>query len=183
MAVVTKGSPFESLSGTVDGLSFKKYKDKTVVTRKPAKRKKDSPLQKLSINRFAEASRYARTILRDPVKREYYRKLAVKLEKHSAYNVIISEFMLNISIDTKSIKASPAKNQKRIVITATKEKYRVKEVALKVISATGKTIATGKANPINSTDWAYTIPSNEPQTIIVTATDSLNRTTTKQLEC
>jgi hypothetical protein len=185
MAILASNSPLQGLSGSIDGVSFKRYKDKTVVSRKPAKRKKDSPLQKISISKFAEASRYARTVLRDPEKREYYRKLAIKLGKHSAYNLIISEFMLDISIEVKPTKPSAAKNKKRIVLTATKGDFKVKEVAIQVISATGEIISTGKANQINTTDWTYTIPApaNENYTMIVTATDALNRTTAKQLKC
>ncbi len=44
-------------------------------------------------DKFKEASRYAREVLRDPVKRDYYQALARKLRKHSGYNLVISEFM------------------------------------------------------------------------------------------
>lgn len=181
MAVVVGNSPLKDLSGSIDELVFKRYKDKTVVTRKPTrKRKKNSPLQQLRCDKFKDAARYARTVLRDPVKREHYRKLAVKLKKHCAYNVIISEYMLSINLETKGAKPS-GKGKTRIVLTATKKAFKVKQVEMKITSPTGNPLATGAARQINSTDWVYTpdIPLPQTCTLVVTATDALNQTTLK----
>ncbi|MBT1688142.1 hypothetical protein [Dawidia soli] len=181
MAVVVGNSPLKDLSGSIDELVFKKYKDKTVVTRKPTrKRKKNSPLQQLRCDRFKDASRHARTILRDPAKREHYRKLAIKLKKHCAYNVIISEYMLSVDMETKTVKSS-GKGKTRIVLSATKKAFKVKQVEMKITSPAGKPLATGLARQINSTDWVYTpdIPLPQTGTLVVTATDALDQITLK----
>ncbi|MBT1684989.1 hypothetical protein [Dawidia soli] len=183
MAVVVGDSPLKDISGTIDELVFKKYKDKTVVTRRPSRsRKKNSPLQQLSCSRFKEASRYARSILRDPVKREHYRKLAVKLKKHCAYNVIISEYMLRVSIEAKDVKAS-TRGRARIVLTATKKGFKVKQVDVKLTSSTGAVLSSGQARQINSTDWVYTsnMPFSHPCILTVTAIDAFDQASIEKI--
>ncbi len=83
-------------------LVFRKHGDKTVVSKKPYRcRRRTSELQQLYLNKFKEASKYARTLLRDPDKYEYYTKLAKKHKKRCAYNLIISDYMLFIRIEEK----------------------------------------------------------------------------------
>lgn len=185
MAIVTGNPLLNNLRGTIGGdVVFRRNGDKTVVSMKASPRKKNSPLQQLSVDRFKEAARYARAILRDPVKSAQYRKLAIKLKKHSAYNVAISEYMLRISIQPKDADATPvSKDKKRVTVTATKKNFKVKSVTVQIISGSGETVAEGNANPINSTDWAYKLsaPPEPGSMILVTATDMLGLVTTKYL--
>jgi hypothetical protein len=160
MAVLSENSLLTGISGSIDGMSFKKCKKKTVVSRKSAKRKKDSPLQKLFISKFAEASKYARAVLRDPEKREYYRQLAIELEAHSAYNLLISEFMLNNGSEAQSIKASaPGKENK------------AKKVAKKAAPKSATIVPLGtKASQTNPTGWVYA--TTTPYNIVYTVAGS-----------
>ena len=132
MARVATNSILQGLSGMIGGqFVFKQYQDKTVVCVKPRRcRKKTSELQQLYLQRFAEASKYARVLLRDPDKKEYYTKLAKKHRKRCAYNLIISEYMLFISVEKKKqhrrkvIKnASSLGLPKRIITRSTKSMY------------------------------------------------------------
>lgn len=184
MAIVSGNSLVRHLSGTIAGdVVFKRYSNKTVVSMKASPRRKNSELQQLYLNKFKDASRYARTILRDPVKREHYTKLAKKLKKHCAYNVVISEYMLSIRIQAKDTTGPLSKDKKRITLTATKKDFKVKEVSVQVLSRNRETVAAGKANPISATDWVLKLPVMPEKgfALVVTATDALGLSTIKEV--
>jgi hypothetical protein len=137
----------------------------------------------LYLNKFKEASRYARTLLRDPDKYEYYTKLAKKHKKHSAYNLIISDYMLFIRIEEK--KTPKQGDKKRVVLTVTKKNnYKVDNVSVQLLSPSGETIAIGQANRISSSDWVFKLaaPPEKGSSLIVTALDAFGMPTIKQLQ-
>jgi hypothetical protein len=73
-------------------LVFKRYGDKTIVTRYPdMSRVKRSRLQKEGTNQFKEAVAYAQSILYDANKREAFAKTLPPGK--SIYHAAISEFM------------------------------------------------------------------------------------------
>ncbi len=77
---------------------FRVIDGKTVVSayNKPDKRKmkrRETELQRLYRSRFAEASRYAKEVLRDIDTYEYYKRKAKKLGVGSAYTAVITDFM------------------------------------------------------------------------------------------
>jgi len=183
MAILAHESPLQGLRGTLGhDIVFKKYNDKTVVSKKPSGRKRNSGLQEINCNRFREASRHARTILRDPIKREHYRKLAKKQNKHSAYNMIISEYMLSISISRKDTGGN-VPVAKRLTLSVTKKGFRVKEVSVAVKAADDRVVAEGRANPVSTVDWVYKLPDEcrPGSTVIITAVDAFGLITQKQL--
>jgi len=93
MARVDKQSVLSALRGSIGKeLVFKKYGDKTVVSRYPDMRRvKKTPLQKLGQGFFKDAVAYAQSIIRDPKKKAAYQK---KLPKGSSvYHAAIKEFM------------------------------------------------------------------------------------------
>ena len=90
---ILKTSALEALRGQVGKeLVFKKYGDKTVVTRYPRMNGIErSPRQKLGTSKFKEAVAYARSIIKDEKKRKAFAK---KLRRgKSVYHAAISEFM------------------------------------------------------------------------------------------
>ncbi len=152
MALLAANSVLQGLTGMIGNqLVFRKHGDKTVVSKKPYRcRKRTSELQQLYLTKFKEASKYARTLLRDPDKYEHYTKLAKKHKKHSAYNLVISEYMLFIRIEEKE---TPRKqgDKKRVVLTVTKKNnYKVDSVNVQLLSPSGETIAIGQANRISN---------------------------------
>lgn len=184
MAIVAQNTAMQNLSGTLGGdVVFKKYADKTVVCMKASPRRKNSPLQQLYLNKFKDASRYAREVLRDPAKREHYGRLAKKLKKHSAYNVVISEYMLSIRITSEDGGSRVSEDRKRVTIKATKKDFKVKEVAVQVLSADGEVIDEGKANRINATDWVLKLKQAPARgsALVVTAVDALGLATIREL--
>ena len=184
MALLAANSVLQGLTGMIGNqLVFRKHGDKTVVSKKPYRcRRRTSELQQLYLSKFKEASKYARTLLRDPDKYEHYTKLAKKHKKHSAYNLIISEYMLFIRIEEKETPKQGDK--KRVVLTVTKKNnYKVDSVNVQLLSPSGETVAVGEANRISSSDWVFKLaaPPEKGSSIIVTALDAFGMPTIKQL--
>jgi len=185
MALLAANSVLQGLTGMIGNqLVFRKCGDKTVVSKKPYRcRRRTSELQQLYLSKFKEASRYARTLLRDRDKYEYYTKLAKKHKKHSAYNLIISEYMLFIRIEEKE--TPKQSDKKRVVLTVTKKNnYKVDSVNVQLLSPSGETLAVGEANRICSSDWVFKLaaPPEKGSSIIVTALDAFGMPTIKQLQ-
>ena|SRR5689334_8850729 len=185
MALLAANSVLQGLTGMIGNqLVFRKHGDKTVVSKKPYRcRRRTSELQQLYLNKFKEASKYARTLLRDPDKYEYYTKLAKKHKKRCAYNLIISDYMLFIHIEEKE---TPKRgDRKRVVLTVTKKNNcKVNDVNVQLLSPSGETVAIGQANRISSSDWVFKLaaPPEKGSSIIVTALDAFGMPTIKQLQ-
>lgn len=189
MAILTLNSPLQGIRGMIGNqLIFRKNGDKTVVSVKPSPRKKsrngNSALQQLYLDKFKNAAKYARSIMRDPVKYEEYKRLAKKQNKHSAWNVAISEYMLWIRIEAKNADKPVSSGNKRVALTVTKKSFKVKEVAVKLISRTKEVLAEGYANRISATDWVYNLPVLPEQGMYleVTARDTLGLPTIKDID-
>jgi len=185
MALLAANSVLQGLTGMIGNqLVFRKHGDKTVVSKKPYRcRRRTSELQQLYLSKFKEASKYARTLLRDPDKYEHYTKLAKKHKKHSAYNLVISEYMLFIRIEEKEMPKQSDK--KRVVLTVTKKNnYKVDSVNVQLLSPSGETVAIGQANRISGSDWVFKLPAppEKGSSVIVTALDAFGTPTIKQLQ-
>ena len=94
MAKLPRGSFMEHVSGQVGKqLVFKKYKDKTVVTKMPDMSRVQPTLLQLHYKKeFKEAVAYARSINNDPEKRVAYAS-TLKSGK-SVFNACIKEYMM-----------------------------------------------------------------------------------------
>lgn len=162
MAIVTGNPVLQGFSGTLGrDLVFRKCGNKTVVAVKSTRpRQTNSPLQQRNCNRFKEASQYARTVLRDPDKHNHYRHLALKLGKHSAYNLIISEYMREARIVLKDNTSHIRKDSKRAVFSIRQSGIPVKTVTCHVVSKNRERICAGQAMQIRMRDWIYAIPTN-----------------------
>jgi len=186
MAILTGNSPLQGLRGMIgDQLVFRKNGDKTVVSVKPLtrKRKRNSELQQLYLDKFKDAAKYARSIMRDPEKCDEYRKLAKKQNKHSAWNVAISEYMLSIRIEARDAETTAPERRKRVRFTAAKRNFKVKEVEVKLISRSKEVLAEGQADRINTTDWVYHLPvlPEKGMYLEITARDTLGLATIKDI--
>lgn len=180
MAIVSGNPVLSGFRGMLGGdLVFRRCGSKTVVAVKGGVRKKNSALQQRNCDRFKEASRYARTVLRDPDKRDHYGRLARKLGKHSAYNLIISEYMREARVGMKDGTYSVSQDSKRAVFSVRPGGVSVKYVTVKVVSAGGEVVCEGPANQISGQDWVYAIRGklSMGDTIDVCALDSFGRTT------
>ena len=94
MAIIRDNLVTEGMSGMLgDMLVFKNLRGKTIVCKRPSRPRKQSASQKENRNKFREASRWAKTMLLDPNKKEYYQKKALKLKLSNAYTAAIADFM------------------------------------------------------------------------------------------
>ncbi len=158
MALLAANSVLQGLTGMIGNqLVFRKHGDKTVVSRKPYRcRRRTSELQQLYLNKFREASKYARQLLRDPDTHDHYKKLAKKQGRHSAYNLVISEYMRRVKISTEDGPYSVKKSPKRVKLTIDKGGYAVKEVTVS-ITRNGQMVNEGTANRISGNNWIYSL--------------------------
>jgi hypothetical protein len=107
MAILLNEALLGQLSGKLGQLVIKHYKNRTVITVLPEKKKgaqrKPSDLKKLSENNFAAGVKYAQGIIRDPrLKKAYEKKVA---PGQSVYNYAISEYYRTNGSDAKKMKA------------------------------------------------------------------------------
>jgi hypothetical protein len=72
---------------------FRNLRGKTIVAQRPAPAKKQSEQQKANRSKFREATEWARQILTDPRRKEYYQKKAKKLKLPNAYTAAITDYM------------------------------------------------------------------------------------------
>jgi hypothetical protein len=94
MAIVTNEPLLAALSGKLGPFVVKQYKNRIVVCLKPDNQPlHSSPLQDHKRKRFGEAVKYAKGILRDPVKKAAYQE-KVK-EGEQVYHYAVREFLAN----------------------------------------------------------------------------------------
>jgi hypothetical protein len=94
MAILSNNSLLAALSGKLGNVVIKQYKNRTVITVLPSKKKKSkrkpTPLKKLNEDNFGAAVKYAQGIIRDmKLKKAYEKKVA---PGQSVYNYAISEY-------------------------------------------------------------------------------------------
>jgi len=161
MAIVTGNPILQGFSGVLGGnLVFRQYGDKTIVSvKREPRRQKKSALQQLYLDNFKEASRYARQLLRDPNTLDHYRKLAKKQGKHSAYNLVISEYIKRVRISMEGGTGFVKKDAKRVKFCVDKGKYRVNDVSVTVCRQ-GNVIGEGRVNRGSGNIWVYAVGEN-----------------------
>lgn len=95
MAKLSEDSPLNGMGGTIGkDLVFRTVNGETIVSQKPVfNPKKTTRAQKQTRSRFAQASLFAKKVTRDPLKKEYYKKMAMDLKLPNAYTAAIKEYM------------------------------------------------------------------------------------------
>lgn len=180
MAVLASTSPLCGAQGIVGGLLFRTINGKTIVSSYDSpSRKKESALQRRTRSRFAEATDYAKNVLKDPVKREYYKKKAKQLKVSSAYTAAITDFMRQGKVE--QVDTSKFKRKGQIVVKAHKQGLDIAEVTIRVVSKDGKEVARGSAVQRGGNMWAYRYTERQPASsmrIIVEAKDYVGRVIT-----
>lgn len=136
---------------------FRTIGDKTVVSsyEAPSKRKlqRQSELQKLTRNRFAEASRYAKSIMRDEKKYAYYKKRAKKLGVSSAYTAAITDYMRKGRVE--HVDTSKFERKGQLTVMTYKKGLDFKSVRVRVVGAHGEDHGGGEAVKSGAGLWQY----------------------------
>jgi hypothetical protein len=94
MAIVSNATLLAAVSGKLGPFVVKRYKNKIVVCLKPENLTAvPSALQDHKRKRFAEAVKYAKAILRDPIKKTIYQEKV--REGQQVFHYAIREYMNN----------------------------------------------------------------------------------------
>ena len=128
MAKLSKNSPLNGISGTLGGdLLFSQMGGKTIVSMKPQTCKKSSSAQKKTRGKFKEATEFSKAQMKDPARKEYYRKIAKRLKLPNAYTAAITEYMRGPVVD--HVRLEQGKGGKlKLNVRADKKGFKIKEV-------------------------------------------------------
>jgi hypothetical protein len=99
MAIIRDNIVTEGMSGMFgDMLVFKHLRGKTIVCKRPSRPRRQSVRQQENRNKFREASSWAKAVLLNPEKKEYYQKKARRLKLPNAYTAAIADYMRTPSV-------------------------------------------------------------------------------------
>jgi hypothetical protein len=148
--ILTKG-----LSGMVGKqLVFRTWNGKTFISVAPKKPKKQSPLQKENRSKFKMATVFAKSMMKDPVKKAEYKEIAKKLKLPNAYTAAITEYMRKPEIKEVDTTDYSGKTGEHIKIKVRKRSFEVQDVEVIVVDLNGEVIEEGKATKSKG-DWIY----------------------------
>jgi hypothetical protein len=173
MAIVATNIIIDGLSGKLGrSLVFRTLHGKTFVSqaaRKPDK-KKETPAQRETRSNFREATEWARTILRDPEKKAYYKQRARVLKLPNAYTAAITAYM-------RKPKIVKTRQRGTVMYSIDKPGFFLRDVNTVIIQANGKQprLVTRKEN----NTWFVTYTSNgcTDSSLALTITDNAGRET------
>jgi len=183
MATLAGNSLVQGMRGLLGGLVFRDIRGKTVVTTKPdiPRSRKQTELQRLYRSKFRDASRYAKSMMRDPAMKEFYWKKAKKLKLPNAYTAAITAYMRKTKVESISTKHYTGKAGQSIFIVARKKDFTVGEVNVTITTKAGQEIEKGQATKTSSGEWIYksTVNTTAPEelTINVDTQDSMGNIT------
>ena len=143
MAIIKDNILMEGVSGMLgDVVVFRQLRGKTIMAKRPSKPRFQSELQRANRSRFAEASAFAKQIMQDPQKKEYYKAKARRLGLPNAYTAAITDYMRKPAVTAVKYKD---KAHKRIAITAAKPGFSLASVKVTLMNEQGKALATHMA--------------------------------------
>jgi hypothetical protein len=149
--ILTKG-----LSGMVGKqIVFRTWNGKTFISVAPKKPKKQSPIQKENRTKFKRATVYAKSMMKDPIKKAEYKEIARKLQLPNAYTAAITDYMRNPQIEELDIANYSGKAEEEIKVTVSKKGFEIQEVEVIVVDKNGEVIEEGKAKKGAGTEWIY----------------------------
>ena len=144
------------LRGMVGGqMVFRSWNGKTFISVAPQKPKKQSPLQKQNRLKFKEAAGYARSMMKDPIKKAEYQEKAKKLKLPNAYTAAITDYMRNPEISEVNTSNYSGKAEEKIKVVARKKGFEIQEVEVVIVDKNGEVIEEGKAAKGLGSDWLY----------------------------
>jgi hypothetical protein len=161
--LLTKG-----LSGMVGKqIVFRTWNGKTFISVAPKKPKKQSPIQKENRSKFKRATIYAKSMMKDPVKKAEYKEIAKKLQLPNAYTAAITDYMRNPQIEALDLANYSGKADEEIKVVASKKGFEIQEVEIVAIDQNGVVIEEGKAEKGLANEWTYKTTNNieEKETI------------------
>lgn len=179
MAIIKDNIITEGLSGMLGNVVvFRQLRGKTIMANKPRKPRFHSELQRENRSRFAKASAFAKQVLQDPQKKEYYLQKARKLKLPNAYTAAITDYMRKPTVMAVKCRGNAGEN---VMIVAVKKGFSLASVTVSLVNREGVSIATSAATLIDRQrhEWkARLVPepgiqnyTREEGRIVVMATD------------
>ena len=142
--------------GSIGRLVFKRYKGRTIVSKKPVVTVEPSPAQLAQRQRFKEGAAFAKFAQADPDLRAFYEPIALRREI-SVFALAMGDFLTKPSIKSLDLSNYQGRVGDIISITATDD-IGLADVDVNIISNQGTPIERGKAveTGVGSGKWTYT---------------------------
>ena len=154
MARVVANEFVKGLSGIIgDDLCFRQIGGRTFVVKRPRKRPEFTENQGKQRSHFSQAVYYARTVLKDPAKREEYAAQAKEANLRSAYLAAMQDAMRNPEITSVYTESYHGKAGDPLVISVA-EPFKITEATVTIKQSDGTLIETGNATRHRSV-WVY----------------------------
>ena len=145
MALVVANELVKGISGIIgDDLCFRQIGGRTFIVKRPRRRPTCTKNQSKQRSRFNQAVYYARTILKDPAKREEYAVQAREANLRSAYLAAMQDAMCNPEI-TDIYTESYHGNAGDPLVIAAAEPFKITEATVAINTADGSVIEMGQA--------------------------------------
>jgi hypothetical protein len=157
--ILTKG-----LSGMIGKqIVFRTWNGKTFISVAPKKPKKQSAVQKENRSKFKRATTYAKSMMKDPVKKAEYKEIAKELQLPNAYTAAITDYMRNPQIEALDLASYSGKADEEIKVTARKKGFEIQEVEVTIVDQNGEAIEEGRAVKGLDNEWIYRTTTNNEE--------------------
>lgn len=93
MAIMKLTAPVESIKGRIGDVVLRRYGDRIIVAKRPAKRTKLSEKQQQQIELFRQAAAFAKEQMKDPATKKMYEKQALKKGYSNAYTAAVTSYL------------------------------------------------------------------------------------------
>jgi hypothetical protein len=156
MTEVNLNETVDGYRGSIGRLVFKRYKGRTIVSRKPKIEKPPTEAQLAQRERFREAAAFGKSAQADPALLEFYAPIA--LERNiSVYVLAMGDFLSLPTIKPLDLSKYKGRVGDPIMISA-KDDIGLDDVDVTIVSNQGAPIEQGKAVEIGarSGKWVYT---------------------------
>jgi len=156
MAISYDNAITKNYHGMMGGIVFRCIGDKSIMSKRPdCSKVVKTEAQKANMKRFAAATIYAKKVLSDPKKVEYYRKK--KKIYQSVWNAAISDFMSRPKVVTVDLNAYRGLKGNVISVSAW-DKFKVEAVNVMIYNDMNQLVESGPAvarSLSGSMEWDY----------------------------
>ena len=156
MSEVDLNPTVDGYRGSIGRLVFRKYKGRTIVGKKPVRTKEQGMDELARQERFKEAVAYAKSVLADPLAREFYAPIALQRDI-SVYNVALGDFLKLPEIKPLNLTRYKGQIGDIIQIRATDD-IGLADLTVKITAQDGTSIEEGQAveSGLRTGKWIYT---------------------------
>lgn len=174
MAKVSYNPVVKRIQGQIGDLVFKRLQDRNLVARKPdLAGREPTPGQAAHRDRFRQATRYAKSVWTDPVRKAAYQALTPSRKLH-VFQLCVADYLNPPEIHATDLSAYTGGVNQPIRIVA-RDDVEVVSVRVRITGPGETLIEEGEAVRQAEDAWVYTTtamaPAGQVLTVTVTATD------------